>query len=152
VSFWDSAEARTWLTNTVTFLLFVPVILLIASRGRFWIRTLRSKQLAERVRAGGVAACNRLSDFWTGLCKPELGAGNISDFTAAAAVGGDPFGSAGNSMAIAAIALRFLVEGLPRRRVIRTGIPRWRKLSPCSLFWILFGGTTDAAGGHDPAA
>jgi len=38
VSFWDSLS-RTWLTNTVTFLLFVPVILLIASRGRFWIRT-----------------------------------------------------------------------------------------------------------------
>jgi len=42
------------------------------------------------VRAGRVAACNRLSDFWTGLCKSQLGAGNISDFTAAAAVGGDP--------------------------------------------------------------
>jgi len=39
VNFWHSLS-RIWLTNTVSFLVFVPVILLFASRGRFWIETL----------------------------------------------------------------------------------------------------------------
>src|ERR1700676_3238771 len=46
VSFWHSLS-RIWLTNTVSFLVFVPVILLFVSRGRFWVRDMKVKQYAE---------------------------------------------------------------------------------------------------------
>jgi PAS domain S-box-containing protein len=103
VSFWDSLS-RIWLTNTVTFLLFVPVILLIASRGRFWIRTLRSKQLAEAFALAGLLLATGYLIFGPGYASPNWEPATFLISLPLLLWAAIRFGSAGNSMAIAAIA------------------------------------------------
>jgi PAS domain S-box-containing protein len=100
---WDSLS-RIWLTNTVTFLLFVPVILLIASRGRFWIRTLKSKQLAEAFALAGLLLATGYLIFGPGRASPSWEPATFLLSLPLLLWAAIRFGSAGNSLAIAAIA------------------------------------------------
>jgi PAS domain S-box-containing protein len=70
VSFGHSLS-RIWLTNTVSFLVFVPVILLLASRGRFWFQSLHYKKLAEATALGGLLLATGYLIFGSGYASPN---------------------------------------------------------------------------------
>jgi PAS domain S-box-containing protein len=102
VSFWGSLS-RIWLTNTVSFLVFVPVILLFASRGRFWIRTLKSKQLAEAFALASLLLATGYLIFGSGYASPSWEPATFLISLPLLLWAAIRFGSAGNSLAIAAV-------------------------------------------------
>ena len=102
ISFWHSMS-RMWLTNTVSFLVFVPVILLFASRGRFWIRAWNSKQLAEAAALGGLLLATGYLIFGSGYASPSWEPATFLISLPLLLWAAIRFGSAGNSLAIAAV-------------------------------------------------
>jgi PAS domain S-box-containing protein len=102
VSFWGSLS-RIWLTNTVSFLVFVPVILLLASRGRFWIRTLKSRQLAEAFALAVLLLATGYLIFGSGYANPSWEPATFLISLPLLLWAAIRFGSAGNSLAIAAV-------------------------------------------------
>ncbi len=102
VAFWDSLS-RIWLTNTVSFLVFVPVILLFASRSRFWIRGWDSKRLAEAFALAGLLLATGYLIFGSGYASPNWEPATFLISLPLLMWAAIRFGSAGNSLAIAAI-------------------------------------------------
>lgn len=102
VSFWNSLS-RIWLTNTVSFLVFVPVILLFASRGRFWIWTLNYKKLGEAVALSGLLLATGYLIFGSGYASPSWEPATFLISLPLLLWAAIRFGSAGNSLAIAAV-------------------------------------------------
>jgi PAS domain S-box-containing protein len=102
VSFWHS-QSRMWLTNTVSFLVFVPVILLFASRGRFWIPHLNSKRLAEASALGVLLLATGYLIFGSGYASPSWQPATFLISLPLLLWAAIRFGSAGNSLAIAAV-------------------------------------------------
>jgi PAS domain S-box-containing protein len=102
VSFWGSLS-RIWLTNTVSFLVFVPVILLLASRGRFWIGTLKSRQLAEAFALAVLLLATGYLIFGSGYANPSWEPATFLISLPLLLWAAIRFGSAGNSLAIAAV-------------------------------------------------
>ena len=102
VNFWHS-ESRMWLTNTVSFLVFVPVILLFASRGRFWIRTLNSRKSGEAIALGGVLLASGYLIFGSGYASPSWEPATFLISLPLLLWAAIRFGPAGNSLAIAAV-------------------------------------------------
>jgi PAS domain S-box-containing protein len=102
VSFWHS-QSRMWLTNTVSFLVFVPVILLFASRGRFWIRKWNSRRLAEASALGILLLATGYLIFGSGYASPSWQPATFLISLPLLLWAAIRFGSAGNSLAIAAI-------------------------------------------------
>ena len=102
VNFWPSLS-RIWLTNTVTFLVFVPVILLCASRGRFWIRTLRLRKFGEAIALGGLLLATGYLIFGSGYASPSWAPATFLISLPLLLWAAIRFGPAGNSLAIAAV-------------------------------------------------
>jgi PAS domain S-box-containing protein len=102
VSFWHSLS-RIWLTNTVSFLVFVPVILLFASRGRFWIRTLNYRKLGEAIALGGLLLASGYLIFGSGYASPSWEPATFLISLPLLLWAAIRFGPAGNSLAIAAV-------------------------------------------------
>jgi PAS domain S-box-containing protein len=102
VSFWHSLS-RIWLTNTVSFLVFVPVILLIVSRGRFWIRKMNGKQYAEASVLGGLLLAAGYLIFGSGYASATWEPAAFLIPLPLLLWAAIRFGPAGNSFAIAAI-------------------------------------------------
>jgi len=102
VSFWQS-ESRMWLTNTVSFLVFVPVILLFASRGRFWIQTLNSRKSGEAIALGGVLLASGYLIFGSGYASPSWEPATFLISLPLLLWAAIRFGPAGNSLAIAVV-------------------------------------------------
>jgi PAS domain S-box-containing protein len=101
-SFWPSLS-RIWLTNTVSFLVFVPVILQLASRWRFWIRTWQSKRLAEAFALAGLLLATGYLIFGSGYASPSWEPATFLISLPLLLWAAIRFGSAGNSLAIATI-------------------------------------------------
>ena len=102
LSFWHS-QSRMWLTNTVSFLVFVPVILLFASRGRFWIRNWNSRRLAEACALGVLLLATGYLIFGSGYASPSWQPATFLISLPLLLWAAIRFGSAGNSLAIAAL-------------------------------------------------
>ena len=102
LGFWHS-ESRMWLTNTVSFLVFVPVILLFASRGRFWIRTLNSRKFGEAIALGGLLLASGYLIFGSGYASPSWEPATFLISLPLLLWAAIRFGPAGNSLAIAAV-------------------------------------------------
>jgi len=102
VSFWHS-QIRMWLTNTVSFLVFVPVILLIASRGRFWIRNWNSRRMAEACALGVLLLATGYLIFGSGYASPSWQPATFLISLPLLLWAAIRFGSEGNSLAIAAM-------------------------------------------------
>ena len=100
--FWH-AWSRIWLTNTVSFLVFVPVILLIASRGRFWFGSLISRKFLEAIALGGLLLATGYLIFGSGYANPIWAPATFLISLPLLLWAAIRFGSAGNSMAIAAV-------------------------------------------------
>src|SRR5260221_250445 len=100
--FWH-AWSRIWLTNTVSFLVFVPVILLIASRGRFWIGNLISRKSLEAAGLGGLLLATGYLIFGSGYANPIWAPATFLISLPLLLWAAIRFGSAGNSVAIAAV-------------------------------------------------
>jgi PAS domain S-box-containing protein len=102
VSFWES-QSRMWLTNTVSFLVFVPVILLIVSRGRFWLRTLNSSKFGEAIALGGLLLATGYLIFGSGYASASWEPATFLISLPLLLWAAIRFGPAGNSLAIAAV-------------------------------------------------
>jgi len=102
VSFWNS-QSRMWLTNMVSFLVFVPVILLFASRGRFWIRSLDYKKFWEAIALGGLLLATGYLIFGSGYANPSWEPATFLISLPLLLWAAIRFGPAGNSLAIAAV-------------------------------------------------
>jgi PAS domain S-box-containing protein len=102
VNFWHSLS-RIWLTNTVSFLVFVPVILLFASRGRFWIETLNSRKLAEAIALASLLLASGYLIFGSGYASPSWEPATFLISLPLLLWAAIRFGPAGNSLAIAGI-------------------------------------------------
>jgi len=102
VNFWPSLS-RIWLTNTVTFLVFVPVILLCASRGRCWIRTMRLRKFGEAIALGGLLLATGYLIFGSGYASPSWAPATFLISLPLLLWAAIRFGPAGNSLAIAAV-------------------------------------------------
>ena len=100
--FWH-AWSRMWLTNTVSFLVFVPVILLFASRGRFWFANLISKKSLEAAGLGGALLATGYLIFGSGYANPMWAPATFLISLPLLLWAAIRFGSAGNSLAIAAV-------------------------------------------------
>jgi PAS domain S-box-containing protein len=101
-SFWHSLS-RIWLTNTVSFLVFVPVILLFASRGRFWIQALNYKKVAEAITLGYLLLATGYLIFGSGYASPSWEPATFLISLPLLLWAAIRFGPAGNSLAIAAV-------------------------------------------------
>lgn len=97
------AWSRIWLTNTVSFLVFVPVILLFASRGRLWFENLISRKSLEAVGLGGALLATGYLVFGSGYANPIWAPATFLISLPLLLWAAIRFGSAGNSMAIAAV-------------------------------------------------
>ena len=102
VSFWHSLS-RIWLTNTVSFLVFVPVILLFVSRGRFWIGNVISRKFGEAIALGGLLLATGYLIFGSGYANPTWEPATFLISLPLLLWAAIRFGSAGNSVAIAAV-------------------------------------------------
>jgi len=102
VNFWHSLS-RIWLTNTVSFLVFVPVILLLVSRGRFWIQTLNSRKFGEAIALGSLLLASGYLIFGSGYASPSWEPATFLISLPLLLWAAIRFGPAGNSMAIAGI-------------------------------------------------
>jgi PAS domain S-box-containing protein len=102
VNFWHSLS-RIWLTNTVSFLVFVPVILLLASRGRFWIQTLNSRKFGEAIMLGSLLLASGYLIFGSGYASPSWEPATFLISLPLLLWAAIRFGPAGNSLAIAGI-------------------------------------------------
>ena len=100
--FWHE-WSRIWLTNTVSFLVFVPVILLFASRGRFWLKNLISKKSLEAAGLGVLLLATGYLIFGSGYANPVWAPATFLISLPLLLWAAIRFGSAGNSMAIAAV-------------------------------------------------
>jgi PAS domain S-box-containing protein len=100
--FWDSCS-RIWLTNTVSFLMFVPVILLFASRGRFWLGSLISRKSVEAVALGSLLLATGYLIFGSAYANPIWAPATFLISLPLLLWAAIRFGPAGNSMAIAAV-------------------------------------------------
>lgn len=101
-SFWHS-WSRIWLTNTVSFLVFVPVILLCASRGRFWVRRMGAKKCAELSVLGSLLLATGYLIFGSEYASPSWQPAAFLIPLPLLLWAAIRFGSAGNSLAIAAV-------------------------------------------------
>ncbi len=102
VNFWESLS-RIWLTNTVSFLVFVPVILLMASRSRYWIETLNSRKFAEAIALGSLLLASGYMIFGSGYASPSWEPATFLISLPLLLWAAIRFGPAGNSLAIAGI-------------------------------------------------
>jgi PAS domain S-box-containing protein len=102
VSFWHSLS-RIWLTNTVSFLVFVPVILLFASRWRFWMQTFSYKKFGEAIALAGLLLATGYLIFGSGYANPSWEPATFLISLPLLLWAAIRFGSAGNSLAIAAV-------------------------------------------------
>jgi PAS domain S-box-containing protein len=102
LGFWQS-QSRMWLTNTVSFLVFVPVILLFASRGRFWIRTWNYRKFGEAIALGGLLLASGYLIFGSGYANPSWEPATFLISLPLLLWAAIRFGPAGNSLAIAAV-------------------------------------------------
>jgi len=100
--FWH-AWSRIWLTNTVSFLVFVPMILLIASRGRFWFGSLISRKSLEAAGLGGLLLATGYLIFGSGYANPIWAPATFLISLPLLLWAAIRFGSAGNSVAITAV-------------------------------------------------
>ena len=100
--FWPE-WSRIWLTNTVSFLVFVPVILLFASRGRFWFKNLISRKSLEAAGLGVLLLATGYLIFGSGYANPVWAPATFLISLPLLLWAAIRFGSAGNSMAIAAV-------------------------------------------------
>ena len=100
--FWHS-WSRMWLTNTVSFLVFVPVILLFASRGRFWIGNLVSRKFWEATGLGALLLATGYLIFGPGYAGPNWEPATFLISLPLLLWAAIRFGSAGNSLAITAV-------------------------------------------------
>jgi len=82
---------------------FVPVILLFASRGRFWIRTLKSSQLAEAFALAVLLLATGYLIFGSGYASPSWEPAAFLTSLPLLLWAAIRFGPAGNSLAIAAV-------------------------------------------------
>jgi PAS domain S-box-containing protein len=102
VNYWH-ALSRIWLTNTVSFLVFVPVILLLVSQGRFLMRGMKVREYVEAsVLLGLLLATGYLlfgSGYASTIWQPAAFLVPLPLLLWAAI----RFGSTGNSLAIAAV-------------------------------------------------
>ena len=101
-NFWESLS-RMWLTNTVSFLVFVPVILLLATRGRIWIERIHSRKFGEAMALGGMLLATGYLIFGSGYANPSWEPATFLSSLPLLLWAAIRFGSAGNSMAIAAV-------------------------------------------------
>lgn len=101
-SFWHSLS-RIWLTNTVSFLVFGPVILLFASRGRFWIQALNYKKVVEAITLGSLLLATGYLIFGSGYASPSWEPATFLISLPLLLWAAIRFGPAGNSLAIAAV-------------------------------------------------
>ena len=102
VSFWHSMS-RIWLTNTVSFVVFVPVILLFVSRGRSWMGTWNSKRFAEGSVLGILLLATGYLIFGSGYASPTWEPATYLISLPLLLWAAIRFGSAGNSLAIATL-------------------------------------------------
>jgi PAS domain S-box-containing protein len=102
VNFWQSLS-RIWLTNTVSFLVFVPLFLLLASRGRFWIGNVISRKFGEAMALGGLLLATGYLIFGSGYANPSWEPATFLISLPLLLWAAIRFGSAGNSVAIAAV-------------------------------------------------
>ncbi len=102
VNFWESLS-RIWLTNTVSFLVFVPVILLMASRSRYWIETLNSRKFAEAIALGSLLLASGYMIFGSGYASSSWEPATFLISLPLLLWAAIRFGPAGNSLAIAGI-------------------------------------------------
>jgi len=102
VNFWHSLS-RMWLTNTVSFLVFVPVILLFVSRGRFWVRDMKAKQYAEASLLVSLLLAAGYLIFGSGYANASWQPAAFLIPLPLLLWAAIRFGSAGNSLAIAAV-------------------------------------------------
>jgi len=102
VSFWHSLS-RIWLTNTVSFLVFVPVILLLVSRGRFWAWGIKAKQYAEASLLVSLLLATGYLIFGSGYTNASWQPAAFLIPLPLLLWAAIRFGSTGNSLAIAAV-------------------------------------------------
>ena len=135
LSFWDSLS-RVWLTNTVSFLIFVPVFVLLASRGRFWIGNAISRRFGEAMALGGLLLATGYLIFGSGYANPSWEPATFLISLPLLLWAAIRFGSAGNSVAIAAVVCvsfwRAYSSGGPFAQDSAIA-----KVESMQLFWIL---------------
>jgi len=102
VGIWPSVS-RIWLTNTVSFVVFVPLFLLIVSRGRFWIGAWSTKRLAEAFTLGVMLLATGYLIFGSGYTSPSWEPATFLLSLPLLLWAAIRFGAAGNSLAIAAV-------------------------------------------------
>ena len=102
LSFWHSLS-RIWLTNTVSFLVFVPVMLLLVSRGRFWMRSMKPKQYVEASLLLGLLLATGYLILGSGDARASWQPAAFLIPLPLLLWAAIRFGSAGNSLAIAAV-------------------------------------------------
>ncbi|HET7109162.1 MAG TPA: PAS domain S-box protein [Candidatus Acidoferrum sp.] len=102
MGFWPSVS-RIWLTNTVSFVVFVPLFLLIVSRWRFWMGAWSRKRLAEGSALGVLLLATGYLIFGSGYASSSWEPATFLLSLPLLLWAAIRFGAAGNSLAIAAV-------------------------------------------------
>jgi PAS domain S-box-containing protein len=134
-SFWHS-WSRIWLTNSVSFLVFVPVILLLVTRGILWTRRLNARQYAEAFALGCLLLATGYLIFGSGYASATWQPAAFLIPLPLLLWAAIRFGSAGNSLAV------FGVVCVSFWRAYRGDGPFMApesiaKVESMQLFWIL---------------